>query len=35
MKQVQSRNELLSVLKSCREGLALVVLAVFGSYAKG
>jgi predicted nucleotidyltransferase len=39
MKKVQTRDELFSVLKSCREGLAerfgVVDLAVFGSYAKG
>ncbi|KAF0218064.1 MAG: DNA polymerase beta domain-containing protein [Geobacteraceae bacterium] len=39
MKKVRTRDELLSVLKACREGLAerfgVVDLAVFGSYAKG
>ena len=39
MKKVQTRDELLSVLKSCREGLTerfgVMDLAVFGSYAKG
>ena len=39
MKKVQTRDELLSVLKSCRNGLAgrfgVTYLAVFGSYAKG
>jgi len=36
---VQTKDELLSVLKSCKEGLAeqfgVMDLAVFGSYAKG
>jgi predicted nucleotidyltransferase len=39
MKNVQTRDELLSVLKSCRNGLTerfgVTDLAVFGSYAKG
>ena len=39
MKKVQTRDELLSVLKSCREGLSerfgVMDLAIFGSYAKG
>ena len=38
MKKVRTKDELLTVLKSCREGLAerfgVVDLAVFGSYAK-
>ena len=38
MKKVQTKDELLVVLKSCREGLAerfgVIDLAVFGSYAK-
>jgi predicted nucleotidyltransferase len=39
MKKVQTKDELLSVLKACREGLTerfgVKDLAVFGSYAKG
>jgi hypothetical protein len=39
LKKVQTKDELLSVLKSCKEGLAeqfgVMDLAVFGSYAKG
>lgn len=38
MKKVRTRSELLSVLKSCKVGLAerfgVIDLAVFGSYAK-
>lgn len=38
MKKVRTRDELLEVLKSCREGLTerfgVIDLAVFGSYAK-
>jgi predicted nucleotidyltransferase len=38
MKKVRTKNELLTVLKSCREGLAerfgVTDLAVFGSYAR-
>jgi hypothetical protein len=38
MKKVQTRDELLSVLKSCREGLSerfgVMDLAIFGSYAR-
>ncbi len=38
MKKVKTKNELLAVLKSCRQGLAdrfgVTELAVFGSYAK-
>lgn len=38
MKKVQTKDELLAVLKSCRQGLAerfgVIDLAVFGSYAK-
>lgn len=38
MKKVRTRSELLSVLKSCKGGLAerfgVIDLAVFGSYAK-
>ncbi len=38
MKKVRTKNELLAVLKSCREGLAerfgVTDLAVFGSYAR-
>ena len=38
MKKVQTKDELLQVLKSCRQGLTerfgVIDLAVFGSYAK-
>jgi hypothetical protein len=38
MKKVQTKAELLAILKSCREGLAerfgVIDLAVFGSYAR-
>jgi uncharacterized protein len=38
MKKVQTKAELLAILKSCREGLTerfgVIDLAVFGSYAK-
>lgn len=38
MKKVQTKDELLQVLRSCREGLTerfgVIDLAVFGSYAK-